>query len=228
MKMSRKAGYKVLNLKGTDLSSASFTLDGIYDSIEGNYNKALLLTGIVIDSVEKADVFVTAEVDSDANYVIKAYDKTITIASDDTVTVADGGNHLYAYEVYDSDLQGTLLLPLKIEDISISVGDSLSDLTDTEKDQIIKLYNYCVNNNLVTSKSYIVGIKSNLLSWTSPTIEIYYNSTSLNIIFTAFVSSDYETATYTFTVEDNEVTALQIEDNTFADGLSIKYIAQLL
>lgn len=79
-----KGGYKIIDLKGNDLTSTS-TIDGIYESIEGNYRKALLLSGIVIDDVEKDDTFVTANVTGD-NYVIIAYGRTITITPDDEVS----------------------------------------------------------------------------------------------------------------------------------------------
>lgn len=80
-------GYKIIDLKNISLSSTAVTITGIYDSIESNYRKALLLANIVIDSVEKANVFTYADVDS-GNYVISVYGGTITITDEDAVTYA--------------------------------------------------------------------------------------------------------------------------------------------
>lgn len=98
--MSKKGGYKIIDLKNNDLTSSN-TIEGIYDAIEGNYGKPILLSGIVIDSVEKDDIFVNVEV-SGSDYVIKAYDRTITITSSDVVTSVEGGNHLYYVNVYNN------------------------------------------------------------------------------------------------------------------------------
>lgn len=57
MSTNKKGGYKIIDLKGIDLRDGG-TISGIYESIEGSYRKPILLTGIVIDEVEKNDVFV--------------------------------------------------------------------------------------------------------------------------------------------------------------------------
>lgn len=84
--MNRKGGYKIIDLKGNDLTDATFTIDGIYEALEGNYNKAILLTGIVINDVEYDDVFTTPKVVS-SKYVLDAYGYTLTIDDDDLVTM---------------------------------------------------------------------------------------------------------------------------------------------
>lgn len=63
-------------------------LDGIYDKIEGNNMKPILLDGIVIDGVEKPAVYTEAIV-SGSNYVFKVYGKTITITDTDAVNVVN-------------------------------------------------------------------------------------------------------------------------------------------
>lgn len=78
-------GYQIIDLKNNSLSTTPVTIAGIYDSIESNYRKALLLANIVISDVEKANVFTYADVDS-SNYVISVYDGTITITDEDAVT----------------------------------------------------------------------------------------------------------------------------------------------
>lgn len=83
-----KGGYKIVDLKKTTIDTENgTTISGIYEALENNYNKAVLLSGIVIDSIEKPDIFVTVTV-ADSTYTITAYGKTYTITSDDLVKIA--------------------------------------------------------------------------------------------------------------------------------------------
>lgn len=97
--MSRKGGYKIINLKNKDFTDGPFTIKGIYDRIENNYGKPLLLSGIVIDGVEKDDVFIEVKVKSSA-FVIVVYDYKLTINAEDVVTLES---------VLDPVLDGTLM-----------------------------------------------------------------------------------------------------------------------
>lgn len=82
----KNGGYKIINLKDTDLTSGvGVTISGTYDAIENSYRKPLLLSGIVIGSVEKNDAFVAFTVSS-GTYSCDLYGGTITIDSDDVVT----------------------------------------------------------------------------------------------------------------------------------------------
>ena len=84
--MSRKGGYKIINLGDADLS-ASPKITGIYDAIEGNHRKRLVLSGITINAVEYADIEIEVTV-SAQNFTFTAYGKTITITPEDIVSVA--------------------------------------------------------------------------------------------------------------------------------------------
>ena len=80
----RNGGYKIINLNDVNLTVEPVKVTGVYEAIENSYRKALLLSGIVIEGVEKNDAFVTVT-NSGGNYVITVYGKTITIASTDMV-----------------------------------------------------------------------------------------------------------------------------------------------
>ena len=81
-------GYAIISLNDED----------IYEKIERNLYKPILLTDIVINGIEKNDVFTTAYVEG-TNIVFKdIYDKDITISNDNSVSIGDNGNHLYEYE----------------------------------------------------------------------------------------------------------------------------------
>lgn len=85
--MSLKGGYKIIDFKDINLvTGTASTIAGVYDAIESNYRKAILISGIVIDGVEKADTFVDLSIDN-ANYTGTLYGKTLTITKADLVTV---------------------------------------------------------------------------------------------------------------------------------------------
>ena len=72
-------GYIIISLNDED----------IYEKIERNLYKPILLTDIVINGIEKNDVFTTAYVEG-TNIVFKdIYDKDITISSDNSVSIED-------------------------------------------------------------------------------------------------------------------------------------------
>lgn len=86
--MSQKGGYQILDLKGTALTAGSAsTIKGIYETLEGNYHKPVLVSGLVIGDTVYADAYVTFTV-SESNYIGKAYGYNITITDDDEITVA--------------------------------------------------------------------------------------------------------------------------------------------
>lgn len=54
--MSRKGGYKIIDLHGEEIKTTVVEFPGIYEEIEGNYGKLLILSGIHIDGVDYPDV----------------------------------------------------------------------------------------------------------------------------------------------------------------------------
>ena len=83
-----KGGYKIIDFKDVNiLTSKGATVPGIYDDIKKSYRKAIMVSGITIDGVEKQDCFVDCEV-SGSDYKFSAYGKTFTITSVNKVTFA--------------------------------------------------------------------------------------------------------------------------------------------
>lgn len=79
--------------------------ENIYEKIERNLYKPILLTDIVIDEIEKNDVFTTAYVEGN-NIVFKdIYDKDIIISDNNSVSIGDNGKHLYEYIYTHNDGQ---------------------------------------------------------------------------------------------------------------------------
>lgn len=85
-----RGGYHVVDFNNVNLSTTNeqgVTISGIYESIENNYRKPLLFTGIVIDNVEKNDTY--SEITSTENsYTITIYNHTITITNENNVKIA--------------------------------------------------------------------------------------------------------------------------------------------
>lgn len=95
-----KGGYKIIDLEFNDLSSG-FTLKGLHERIALSYEKPLLIANIVISGTKKNDIYSKAT-KSGTSYIIDVYNKTLTIAEDDTVTVANasqGGTQLYKHTI---------------------------------------------------------------------------------------------------------------------------------
>ena len=85
--MSRKGGYQIVDFKNVSLTPGDkTTIAGVYETIKGNYNKRLVVSGIVIGSTEYDDITVkTVVVGTD--FVFRAYGYKFDVASDDGVTV---------------------------------------------------------------------------------------------------------------------------------------------
>lgn len=79
-----KGGYHIVDFKENNITSTGVTILGIYDSLEHNYNKPILVTGIVLESVPQVDCFVNLMV-ANTNYTFTAYGKTFTIDEADLV-----------------------------------------------------------------------------------------------------------------------------------------------
>ena len=90
-----KGGYKLIDFKDNNIVlSTPTTIKGVYDSIKYNYRKPTIITGLVIDSVEKEDTFVNFEHGENVyNGLLgmTANDKVlfITITNEDVVTITE-------------------------------------------------------------------------------------------------------------------------------------------
>lgn len=83
-----KGGYKIIDFKDINIvTGTGATVTGIYESIEESHRKAILISGITIDGIEKPDCFVDCEI-ADSNYTFTAYGKTFTVTNADLVTFA--------------------------------------------------------------------------------------------------------------------------------------------
>lgn len=89
--MSAKGGYLIIDLKGKPLTSGSpSAFDGIAAKVANPYNKATLISGLVVGDIAYVDFFapfVEGENIYSAAVEIGGKSITITVATNDNVTV---------------------------------------------------------------------------------------------------------------------------------------------
>lgn len=96
--MSKRGGYIIIDLKGIDLFGNDVKIEGISKAVLNAYKKTVLISGIVIDSVEYPDAFVVIK-----SSVIDVYGYKLKVGVDDTIKT--------------ESLTGTATIKSLIEDI---------------------------------------------------------------------------------------------------------------
>ena len=117
-------GYVIISLNDED----------IYEKIERNLYKPILLTDIVINGIEKNDVFTTAYVEG-ANIVFKdIYDKDITISDDNSVSIGEYKrlyrNTIFIHDVFISNNQTSVVICFN----SYKTFDNINDVIEYMND----------------------------------------------------------------------------------------------
>lgn len=82
-----KGGYKIVSLLNIDITS-DFTISGIYDDIKDSHGKPILVSEINVGGEKMNDAYTIVKQDN-TDYIIEVYGYSLTIASDDSVTVAE-------------------------------------------------------------------------------------------------------------------------------------------
>lgn len=102
----RKGGYTIIDLQNVAITTGGkgVTIKGVFDRIEGNYNKRLVLSGLNLDGTEYDDMEIVVNVVSDD---FQAIINTI---------VGDGKVDFYVLNVTDEDL-------VTVEKTTIYSGD---------------------------------------------------------------------------------------------------------
>lgn len=84
----KNGGYTIVDFKDIDiLTDGGATVVGIYESLEDRHRKAVMVSGVTIDGVQKSDCFVDCEI-SGSDFTFSAYGKTFTVNAEDKVTIA--------------------------------------------------------------------------------------------------------------------------------------------
>lgn len=84
--MSTKGGYQILDLKNTKLTAGTAsTIKGTWETLEGNFHKPVLVSGLVIGTTEYNDTFTEFTI-SNTTYTATLYGYTLTVTNADAVT----------------------------------------------------------------------------------------------------------------------------------------------
>lgn len=83
-------GYIIIDFKNTNLTTEGVIIDGIYERLEANHRKAILLSNGVVNGTERADCFAFATVSgtdyhlyygNPAYYIKVTEDNTVSLVS---------------------------------------------------------------------------------------------------------------------------------------------------
>lgn len=81
-----KGGYQIVDLNKTALTAGTeSTIAGVYEHLEGNFGKAVMLTGLVIGATEYPAAFITPVL-SGTSFLFNVYGYDFVVADDDGVT----------------------------------------------------------------------------------------------------------------------------------------------
>lgn len=85
----KKGGYKIFDLSGNTFTDGTLSsaIPGVYETLESNYNKPILVSGLKVSTTEYADFFATLTVSSGDFVLTGAGIGTITVDDDDKITV---------------------------------------------------------------------------------------------------------------------------------------------
>lgn len=190
-----KGGYIIVSLASLDIVSSGATKEvkGIYEKIEGSYGKPILLTDIVLDGVEKHDIFVMAEVVG-TNYVINGvYGKQINITQGDYIIALDSKSNSVA-DIVIEKIKINEFLAFELS--NIFVGDLIRIRTNKGDDYVAKLYMDTTGES-PESKMALLNLKTGVKE----------DSTA---VFSAFNLNEPESTTSAFSFDDSEVTEIEV------------------
>lgn len=159
-------GYKIISLSSPT----------VHDDIENNYLKAIMLTDIVIDGIEKPDIFVSEYSVVSGNFVFDVYDKTVTVTADNEVTYTDGGKHLYSHNIRCSYTNANGDAQYIVFSLYLNKSSEISNETE--------LYNLLNNKNRIAVSSTVNSLSD--LNDSTVTlacyIEVYENELYIYVI----------------------------------------------
>ena len=91
---NKKGGYKIVSLKGLDLTDDSLELAGLYDALLVSYDKPILLCDINIDGEIKKNAIVQVEKTADGIKINDVYGYDILVEADDDIVVTANPHEL--------------------------------------------------------------------------------------------------------------------------------------
>lgn len=129
-----KGGYKIIDFKSIPLSDSDHPVlvPGLRAVLDNNYNKAVLLTNVVLGSTIMDDCFSTVILKDNGRIKLNSYDGYITVDSNSYAHYTEGGSGDPTAEIEE--------IKEDISDIQTDIGD-LSELETTAKTDLVSAVN---------------------------------------------------------------------------------------
>lgn len=99
-------GYKIINFKDVNLTSGGDKVEvkDIYSTIENNYRKALLLSGLVVDGKEYNDLWCAMPVSDSNSFYLYTSDLILEVSDTDRVEVIKCKRGMPVIDLKNTDL----------------------------------------------------------------------------------------------------------------------------
>lgn len=155
-----KGGYKIIDFKSIPLSDADHPVlvPDLRAVLDNNYNKAVLLTNVILGSTPMDDCFSTVVLKDNGRIKLNSYDGYITVDSNSYAHYTEGGSGDPTAEIEE--------IKEDISDIQTDIGD-LSDLETSDQTSIVNAINEVntgvssLNQALSNTQQMIAPIESN-------------------------------------------------------------------
>lgn len=199
-----KGGYKIIDLQH---KASGSTINGIYEAIESNLYKPILLENILLSGNEITNQYVEVSI-SGTDFILKNDTIKVTIDDDDVVTIA-------LNEVTP-----------KLEEIKFYTSISFNNILDekTTFEQAKELFNF--KSGVPNSKGFIFPI--NVIDESSSyTYSLYYarilkdvltQKEYVELTFSSIIDGDTNSVVATYTsikIDEDNVITTDIEDLEF-------------
>lgn len=212
--MARKGGYKIINLKDIEITTnESVHIDGIYEAIEST-NKAILLSGAVVDKIELDDFYILFESSTDASFVGVEGDNQITVKDDDTllwevyapsgVALKEGDGIKIEGDVISADLSG-LITEEEFNSFNTGLSQSLDTRFAAKQDMLVSGENIEITDNSISAPN--VATKNDLDKYATSEYVANINSQLMNDIAG---KQDVLTAGNNIAIDNNIISATQV------------------
>lgn len=173
-----KGGYKIIDFKGAELSTTAVEITGIYNQIVDDYNKSIMVSGVIISGELQDDAYAgvqekTAQ-DLSKSVELTVYDGVITVTEDDEVSFAFAKGNIELTEDVENIMSNSVM---KTSNRTV-VGDANEAVSGWA-------YYGSGSTNIPTSGAFFI------LTLVHTTIKCQFAlNRNLNILYTRTYSSD--------------------------------------
>lgn len=162
----KKGGYKIIDFKGTALSGTAVEIPGIFNQIVYNYNKPIMVSGVIISGELQDDAYAAVS-DTEDTVVLTVYGGAITVTEDDEVTFASvKSNTELAADIATLDSRTALIRVSTTMPLSFNVEDGIHFISIAGGTQIND--NTTASNNfrgMLIKDGNVYMVKANTFNW---------------------------------------------------------------